>query len=51
MTKVSELREENLNRVRTCFSSISIWTKNELIAATGISSGGMVSILQELKER
>lgn len=51
MTKVSELREENLNRVRTCFSNISIWTKNELIAATGISSGGMVSILQELKER
>ena len=51
MTKVSELREENLNQVRTCFSNISIWTKNELIAATGISSGGMVSILQELKER
>lgn len=51
MTKVSELREANLNRVRACFSDGRIYTKNELIEATGFSSGGMVSILQELKNR
>lgn len=48
MTKVSELKNENINAIRHCFYDQSIHTKNQLSQMTGISLSAVTNVLQHL---
>lgn len=48
MTKVTELKSDNIHSIRTCFYNGNIWTKNELAKQTGLSLAATTNILQFL---
>lgn len=48
MTKVTELKEENIESIRRCFYDRNIWTKNALSRTTGISLAGTTNVLHHL---
>lgn len=48
MTRTSELKEENIGKIRACFYQKGEWTKNALSAETGLSLAGTTNVLQYL---
>ena len=48
MTRTSELKEENIGKIRTCFYERSEWTKNALSGECGLSLAGTTNVLQYL---
>lgn len=50
MTKISELRSENIHKIRECFYDGEIWTKNKLAKQTGLSLAAITNILQLLQK-
>lgn len=50
MNKNRELKKDDVNRIRSCFYQTDVLTKQDLRKKTGISSGGITNILQELLE-
>ena len=48
MTKTTELKMENIRRIRECFYDSSVRTKNELSEETGLSLAAATNILQHL---
>ncbi|WP_294578945.1 ROK family protein [uncultured Thomasclavelia sp.] len=48
MTKVTELKDENIHRVRKCFYDGKIWTKNELAKQANLSLAATTNVLQWL---
>ena len=51
MSKIEDLKKENINKIKKCFFDGQIWTKNEISDITGISKAGITNILKELLER
>lgn len=51
MTKVEELRTENIESIRRCFYDRHIYTKSTLSKKTKISLAGTTNVLQELLKR
>ncbi|MBO6046745.1 MAG: ROK family protein [Erysipelotrichaceae bacterium] len=48
MAKVTQLKYENIHRVRTHLYDNQLWTKNDLARQTGISPASMTTILQDM---
>lgn len=48
MTKVTELKSDNIHRIRECFYNGLVWTKNELAGVAGLSLAATTNILQLL---
>lgn len=48
MTKVTELKSDNIHRIRECFYDGLVWTKNELAGVAGLSLAATTNILQLL---
>lgn len=48
MTKVTELKSDNIHRIRECFYDGLVWTKNELAGVAGLSLATTTNILQLL---
>lgn len=48
MSKINDLKQENIQRIRACFYDGNIWTKNDLSAATGLALSSTTNIIQEL---
>ena len=51
MTRINELKTENIRDIRSCFYRGGIWTKNELSDETGLSLAGTTNVLKFLQER
>lgn len=51
LSKIEDLKIENMNRIKSCFYDGQIWTKNELSQKTAISKAGITNILKELIEK
>lgn len=48
MTRITELKSENIHQIRSCFYEGTIWTKNKLAKQTGLSLVATTNILQIL---
>ena len=48
MTKITDLKEDNIHQIRQCFYDGEIWTKNKLAQKTGLSLAATTNILQYL---
>lgn len=48
MTKITELKVDNIHNIRICFYTGGIWTKNELAKQTGLSLAAATNIIQYL---
>lgn len=48
LTKITELKSDNIHSVRICFYNGEIWTKNDLAKHTGLSLAATTNILQLL---
>ena len=49
MTKIIDLKKENIHKVRSCFYQGGTWTKHQLSSQTGIYLAGTTNILQILE--
>ena len=49
MTKITDLKEDNIHQIRQCFYDGEIWTKNKLAQKTGLSLAATTNILQYLR--
>lgn len=49
MTKIEDVKKDNISKIRKCFYNGLIWTKNEIALSTGISKAGITNILKELQ--
>lgn len=48
MAGISDLKTENIRKVRACFYEGGVWTKNELSQRTGLSLAGTTNVLKLL---
>lgn len=48
MSKITDLKEDNIHQIRQCFYDGEIWTKNKLAQKTGLSLAATTNILQYL---
>lgn len=48
LTKITDLKQNNIQKIRTCFYEGGVWTKNELFQETSISLAAITNILQSL---
>lgn len=48
LTKITDVKKDNISKIRKCFYNGRIWTKNEIALSTGISKAGVTNILKEL---
>ena len=48
MTKIEDVKKENISKVKQCFYDGEIWTKNKIAQSTGISKAGTTNILKAL---
>lgn len=49
LTKIEDVKKDNIAKIRKCFYNGRIWTKNEIALSTGISKAGVTNILKELQ--
>lgn len=48
MTKIEDVKKDNINKVKECFYNGEVWTKNKIAQCTGISKAGTTNILKIL---